>query len=97
MDCLNYPRGQVQKDVVKFIVDRWYDKIVGLPEAVSDEIVVIDCRPFLEQRRSDWWDEIHPTGSRYSEISGRFWQAMGPDANPHWERILMSAFTRFRD
>ena len=66
--CINDP--ELQRDIVKILIDRFHDMLAGLPGQTGDvSFRVINTR---NQIGNDWRNEIHPNRDGFKRVASEY-------------------------
>ncbi len=86
---LNIRSPQLQRDILRLMVDRYNELLKKLSEAF-DEVYYIDLRGITTDER-DWHDELHPSSRAFrrmaERIRVRIKEIQEPESEPDEERI----------
>lgn len=67
--------NKLQREIVKVLVDRFNGRLSTLASEFGQRVVYVNCRNSVPDDR-DWYNEIHPSSDGFSNVAGRFFNAI---------------------
>jgi hypothetical protein len=63
------PTSQLAKDIVKLMIDSFYEVLKGVAQGSGGRVILVDCRGACA---GNWHDELHPNRTASAELARRF-------------------------
>ena len=67
---LGIENKSLQADIIKQMIDRFYDSLMGLSQEFEGSLFIVNCRNAVDA--DEWHDELHPNNSGYAKVATRF-------------------------
>ncbi|MDX2155565.1 MAG: CHAT domain-containing protein [Hyphomicrobiaceae bacterium] len=64
-------RDDAQPAILKLMIDRYYDMLLGLQQLIGERLIVVDVRGIVGDG-PEWFDELHPNNAGFSRVADRF-------------------------
>lgn len=63
---------KLQKDIVRVLIDHYYDMLFGVAKEIGPNLTIVDLRGKVSNNSRSWYDELHPRAPGFKRVASEF-------------------------